>query len=167
MKTPGVYALDAHLKKANQFGVRYMAILGSDEAAKGAVAFKDLNARKQENILKKDFLFKFEEEFGLASFELELQNKLRDISRKILNTLSQVPTAPLLVRSNSEFSIIYLNKKDENVLVVEDEYVLASDLGNFLQKQVAQKTFQRQTPQYGPVAGVGHEDGDYIFEINQ
>ncbi|HOW87157.1 MAG TPA: histidine--tRNA ligase [Candidatus Omnitrophota bacterium] len=61
MKTPGVYGLDAHLKKANQFGVRYMAIIGSDEAAKGTVAFKDLNARKQENILKKDFLFKFEE----------------------------------------------------------------------------------------------------------
>jgi len=64
--TPGTYALDSHLRKANQFGVRYMVIIGSDEAAKGVVAFKDLNTRKQENFPKDQFLSKFEEALRLC-----------------------------------------------------------------------------------------------------
>lgn len=58
------------------------------------------------------FLFNISEEFSLSVFELEIQSKLRNISKKIINELSRMPTAPLLVRSNSEFSIVYLNNRD-------------------------------------------------------
>ena len=64
--TPGTYTLDSHLKKANLFGIRYMAIIGPDEVTKGMISFKDLSARKQESILKDQFLSKFEEVLRLC-----------------------------------------------------------------------------------------------------
>jgi hypothetical protein len=55
-----------------------------------------------------------------------------------------------------------LNKNGENIMI-KDGYILASDLGQFLRKQVGEKTGFSQTPLYGWLDG----EGDFIFEINQ
>ena len=47
--------------------------------------------------------------------------------------------------------------------MIKDGYILASDLGQFLRKQVGEKTGFSQTPLYGWLDG----EGDFIFEINQ
>ncbi len=43
----GIFSLSQHLKKANQFGVRYMMILGPDELQKKKAIVKDLEKREQ------------------------------------------------------------------------------------------------------------------------
>jgi hypothetical protein len=58
------------------------------------------------------FLFKISKEYPLASFELTLQNHIQELSRDILNSISKVKTAPVMVRSTSDFSIVYLNGRD-------------------------------------------------------
>jgi len=46
-KTHGVFSLSQHLKKANQLGLRFMLIVGSDELKKKVMVVKDLEKREQ------------------------------------------------------------------------------------------------------------------------
>jgi len=54
-----------------------------------------------------------------------------------------------------------LNKQEGN-MPNKDGYILASDLGQFVRKQVGEKTQFNQTPMFGWLDG----EGDFIFEIN-
>ena len=58
------------------------------------------------------FLFNIRKEYPLASFELALQSNIKSLTRSILNQISKVKTAPVVVRSNADFSIVYLNGRD-------------------------------------------------------
>ena len=46
----GVFSLSQHLKKANQLGLRFMVIVGSEELRKKKVLVKDLEKREQTEI---------------------------------------------------------------------------------------------------------------------
>lgn len=51
----------------------------------------------------------------------------------------------------------------QNSGINKDGYTLASDLGQFVRKQVGEKTAFKQTPMFGWLDG----EGDYIFDLNQ
>lgn len=48
--TPGETSLSAHLKRANQLGIRCLVICGEDEIKKGKFSVKDLEKRTQEEV---------------------------------------------------------------------------------------------------------------------
>ncbi len=54
--TPGETSLSAHLKRANQLGVRYVIICGEDEIKKKQLALKDLEKHTQQEIAFSDIL---------------------------------------------------------------------------------------------------------------
>ena len=51
----------------------------------------------------------------------------------------------------------------QNTGINKDGYTLASDLGQFVRKQVGEKTEFKQTPMFGWLDG----EGDFIFDLNQ
>ncbi len=58
------------------------------------------------------FIFNVNNKFSLQDFELSLQKYVKMISKDILNSLSNVETNPLIVYTNVDLGIVYLNKED-------------------------------------------------------
>lgn len=54
--TPEETSLSAHLKRANQLGIRYVVICGEDELKRKQLALKDLEKHTQQEIAFSDFL---------------------------------------------------------------------------------------------------------------
>ena len=52
--------------------------------------------------------------------------------------------------------------ESQNNSINKEGYMLASDLGQFVRKQVGEKTQFKQTPMFGWLDG----EGDFIFDLN-
>ncbi len=59
-----------------------------------------------------NFLFNIKNSISLQSFELEIQKYIKNISKDIINSISRVRSNPLIVRTNVETGIVYMNNKD-------------------------------------------------------